>query len=250
MKILIGTPCYGGVVTTAYMKSLLQVWFTLEKQGIQVALITPEHESLITRGRNVIANHFMRENDCTHLLFIDADIGFGPDAVLRLVQADKDVACGVYPAKVFNLQRLRTIDPSVPAAAAEARAMTYTTKLLAGVTTDANGFVPVEYAATGFMMIRREVLARMAVAFPQLKYRMSYVSAEDGRHENVAYFDTMIDAETGENLPEDYSFCRRWRSIGGEIHVDTHSRLSHTGTHVFAGDYQQYLEQLGAIRRP
>ena len=49
-----------------------------------------------------------------------------------------------------------------------------------------------------------------------------------------AFFDTMI--ADGESLPEDYSFCRRWRDIGGEIWIDLDSRFSHVGNYVYKGD--------------
>jgi hypothetical protein len=51
-----------------------------------------------------------------------------------------------------------------------------------------------------------------------------------------ALFDCMIEAETGVYLSEDYSFCERWRKIGGEIWVDTRSKLSHCGAYEFVGE--------------
>ena len=50
-----------------------------------------------------------------------------------------------------------------------------------------------------------------------------------------ALFDCMIEPETGHYLSEDYTFCRRWRSIGGKVWLDTEGALTHIGTHEFAG---------------
>jgi hypothetical protein len=52
-----------------------------------------------------------------------------------------------------------------------------------------------------------------------------------------ALFDCIIDHETGAYLSEDYSFCRRWRQIGGEIWIDGASNLTHTGPYEFVGNH-------------
>ncbi|PZQ57372.1 MAG: hypothetical protein DI570_19750 [Phenylobacterium zucineum] len=49
-------------------------------------------------------------------------------------------------------------------------------------------------------------------------------------------FDCVIHPETGEYLSEDYTFCHRWRAIGGEIWLDLQSRLAHVGAFEFEGD--------------
>jgi len=46
----------------------------------------------------------------------------------------------------------------------------------------------------------------------------------------------MIDPATGTYLSEDFSFCKRWTDMGGEIWADLESRLTHVGTMSFRGD--------------
>jgi hypothetical protein len=48
-------------------------------------------------------------------------------------------------------------------------------------------------------------------------------------------FDCVIDRETGHYLSEDYTFCQRWRAIGGRIWLDPTGMLVHVGAHDFAG---------------
>jgi hypothetical protein len=43
--------------------------------------------------------YFLSNPLFTHLFFIDADIGFSPEAAFRLLLCDRDVAGGVYPLK-------------------------------------------------------------------------------------------------------------------------------------------------------
>jgi hypothetical protein len=101
---------------------------------------------------------------------------------------------------------------------------------------DRDGFVTGTYAGTGFMLIKREVLIRMMAAYPQLRYVASHVAARPSQSPHqYALFDCMIEPETGVYLSEDYTFCRRWRDLGGEIWLDTQGSLIHVGQHEFSG---------------
>jgi len=76
----------------------------------------------------------------------------------------------------------------------------------------------------------------MAEAYPALRYGGDH-SMRTGAAQGATgygFFETMI--ADGEALPEDYSFCKRWRDIGGEIWIDLASRFAHVGTHVYRGD--------------
>ena len=94
---------------------MVQMIGFLEHQGVKTGMLTPCQESLITRARNLIANEFLRQKSYTHLLFIDADIGFQPELPWKYLQADKDVVCGIYPVKYLDIEKLRSIDPAAMA---------------------------------------------------------------------------------------------------------------------------------------
>ena len=241
--LMIGTPCYNGTVTVNYMLSMMQLKDVLNREKIVFKLLTPSHESLITRARNFIANEFLRNEQCTHLLFIDADIEFPPLLVPRLLAADKDVISGIYPVKGLRLDRIMAQPAGTPPAVAEAACLDYAVKIGPESFVDPSGVVEVEYAATGFMLIKRDVLVRMAAANPQLRYKYAFIN--DNSLENYAFFDTAIDPDTLDYLPEDYAFCKRWRNMGGAIHASLLGRLSHVGTRVYAGEFSTYLAKLG-----
>ena len=88
----------------------------------------------------------------------------------------------------------------------------------------------------------------MIAAFPELKFRrIDTLSNQMAQGDNLyALFECMISPENGTYLSEDYSFCRRWRSLGGEIWLDLRSRLSHTGPQRFNGDCSLRYASLGA----
>ncbi|EFL50039.1 conserved hypothetical protein [Solidesulfovibrio fructosivorans JJ]] len=242
--LMIGTPCYNGNVTVNYLRSVIPAIGVLERNGVRTGMLTPSHESLITRARNLVANEFMRQEEFTHLLFIDADIGFSPDLPWKYLEADKDVVCGIYPVKNLDVEKLRTIKGNVLMRVAQAASLHYAVKLKPGGRPEpGTGLLPVEYGATGFMLIRREVFMRLAEAYPELAYDYAYTN--DDHVNNVAFFETAIDPATRDYLPEDYAFCKRWTDIGGEIYADVHSVFTHVGTYEYTGNFTAFLTHLG-----
>jgi hypothetical protein len=101
-----------------------------------------------------------------------------------------------------------------------------------------SGFVSVRYAGTGFLLISRAAIIRLCEAHPELQYTAIDVQADSqtGTLNRFALFDTFIEPETRTSLSEDYSFCRRWTDLGGEIWLDMQSTLTHTGSFTFVGN--------------
>jgi len=237
--LFLATPCYGGMVTQRYMHSTVGLLNLGRELGFQVSLNLLGNESLITRARNLMVSRFLDDPAATHLLFIDADIGFDPQQAARMLAFDVDVVAGMYPLKLLDwnsgLQRAVNGEPvetaplryvGAPCEDAEAESL--------------DGFVTGTYAGTGFMMIRREALVKMADAYPQLRYAASHAGTNrqgtpSFSPNQYAFFDCMIEPDTGVYLSEDYTFCRLWRNIGGKVWLDTHGALIHVGPHEFIG---------------
>ena len=237
-KLLIGTPCYNGTVTMQYLSSMLRLQHTLAREHIDFSLAMTGSESLITRARNYIVSQFLSGPQFTHLLFIDADIGFDETVVSRYLTADKDIVAGIYPLKGLDPEAIRSLAPG----RSIATMLDYATKLHEGEVPNADGFAKADYAATGFMLIRRNVLEEMAAKHPELKYEHSFTKSGGGSH-LYALFDTSLDRDQGLYFPEDYTFCNRWRAMGGEIWVDVRSKFTHVGTYAYHGDFSAYLSR-------
>ena len=94
----IGIPCYGGMVSEPTMTSFLRFILLARQAGLNWSLDTMVNESLVTRARNNLMAKMMTNKQATHFMFIDADIRFEPDAILRMIACDKDVICFVSPA--------------------------------------------------------------------------------------------------------------------------------------------------------
>ena len=237
--LLIATPCYGGQLTVAYVNSVLALQRACLARGIKIHFNMRSGEALITRARADMVAEFL-STEATHLLFIDADIGFAPEQVFRLLAFDAEVTAAAYPLKRIEWEKVRRIvqsgQPDV-----EAATLDYVIYLEAkGPMKAHRDFVRVRYTGTGFLMIRRSVLTQMCEAHPELRYKAAQREADllkDGPY-NYALFECMIDPETGLYLSEDYAFCRRWRELGGAIWLDIRSKLTHYGPYAFKGDLE------------
>lgn len=239
-KVMIGTPCYDAMVNQQYMTSVIQLLST-DIPNTSFAF-TPMSDSSINRARNRLASK-MLSTDCTHLLFIDADIAFEPEQVIRLLDADREVCTALYPLKTLLIPQPKDIDPKWDTTNLMHASLKYVYNCveLDGIPPD--GFFPVLDAGTGFMLIKREVFDQFRVAYPELKCVDPDPLFQD--LDSWAFFLDMIDPESKHYLTEDYAFCRRWQKLGGKIWVDLYSKLAHYGRVGFEGDFVQttFLKQ-------
>ena len=235
--IFLATPCFGGMVSTAYMQSVLALMQAAGPSGFDLSLALLGHDALITRCRNTLLGAFM-EGSASHLLFVDSDIAFAPADVVRLLRAGKDIVAGLYPIKSLNWTQAERHRRRGGEDGESACLMYVGKPCEAGARESAGTLISAEYAGTGFMMIARPAIERMITAYPGSRYRAIHAwPLPDGPAvDRYALFETMILPDSGEYLSEDFAFCRRWQAIGGQVWLDTSLRLTHVGNHEFHGD--------------
>ena len=98
-RILIATPMYGGMCVGQYAAALMLTPTILGNHGMGTYYSYMTNESLITRARNRCVHEFL-QTDATHLMFIDADIGFNPHDIAKLVKRNVDIVCEIGRAHV------------------------------------------------------------------------------------------------------------------------------------------------------
>jgi hypothetical protein len=238
VQLVVGTPCYGGMVSHLYTASLLKLQHACSANNIGLAVLMQGGDALITRARQNLVAHFLGNQAATHLLFIDADIAFEPAQVFRLLGFKVEIAAGVYPTKRIDWPRVQA---QVRAGRdnLESGALSYVLEFDDPARIEqCDGFARARYAGTGFLLIRRDALLRMIGAYPDLRYTREHQQQDPlaGSPWRYALFDCVIDPPGGTYLSEDYSFCKRWRDIGGSIWIDLQSRLTHIGAMPFIGD--------------
>src|SRR3982074_736510 len=227
IHLMVATPCFGGQVSSIYAGSVFHLQRAARsKPNLDLTVLMRDGDALITRARANLVTLFLDDPSATHLLFVDADIGFQPDQAFRLIESGADVGAGVYPVKrVSGDKRKRMNEPNQPTM--PSAALDYVLELEdPDHVVAVNGFARVRYAGTGFLMIRRHVLERMCQhpAYASLQFfREHSIDALAGSQNRFALFECMIDPRTGTYLSEDFAFCKRWTDIGGEIWADLES---------------------------
>ena len=218
MSILIALPCYGGMVSDKTAKGLFNLGKDLRTNGIDHGLITLANESLITKGRSRIANFFLNNTNYESVMFIDADIGFEPNDVMKLISHKRDIVCGAYPMKSIPLKYNYNI--TQPPVAED-------------------NLIKIENIGFGFAMIHRRVFETIRENHPELKYTPSlghsnYPITEAEYHNSYHFFNELKKGDSF--LPEDFSFFERATNVGFTAWLDTTIKLSHVGSHVFCED--------------
>ena len=251
--IFIATPCYGGQLGEPYFRSMMRLAILCNKYDIQFTVSTLANESLITRGRNTLVSFFMEHPEATHLFFIDADIEFDPNDLLRMVAYDKPITVGAYPKKAINWDSIVNAarrDPNETPQTIEGHSSNYVVNFDFLKDEEGNpqnqiqirdNLIKLKDAGTGFMCIQRQVIEKMFKEYPDLKYANDINVDEKFEKHMYALFDTMIDPESRRYLSEDYTFCRLWQQMGGEVMLDPRTGLNHVGHYTFRGNIRKLI---------
>jgi hypothetical protein len=249
--IFIATPCYGGQIGEPYFRSMMRFAILCNKYDIKYTISTLANESLITRGRNTLNSFFMENKEATHLFFIDADIEFNPEDILRMAAYDKPIVVGAYPKKAVNWNSIieaARADGTETAETIEGHSSNYVVNFDFLKDKDGNrtpqvqivdNLVKLKDAGTGFMCINKNVMQQMFDAMPETKY-VNDINV-DAKFEPFMYalFDCIIDPESRRYLSEDYTFCRRWQDMGGDVWLDPRTALNHVGHYTFRGNIRK-----------
>jgi hypothetical protein len=215
-------PCYGGQLTEQTFMSYIK-WANMARQlGIDWTVETMTNESLISRARNTLTAKFLATEGSTHLMFVDADIGWEPWHLLVMLDAQKDVIGGLYPMKSMPIK--------------------WCVNGIPGTVEDPNSnLIEVSKTGTGFLLIKREVFEKLD-AHPATKPFANDIGLDPALNKHMkTYFDTAV--REGRYYSEDWTFCENWRDLGGQVWVDKRVLLRHTGTYVFDAAAQDKLYQ-------
>ncbi len=247
-SVFIATPMFGGQCNYMYMISLINLLNRLGQAGIPAMFEIAANESLITKARNILVEGFLKSN-ATHMLFLDADLGFDADDVVRMIQQDKDIIGGQYAKKKINWEVVKQVvqhNPSIPAPAINAVVAESTFKPVGdSLTFNINEPVEVESIATGLMLVKREVFEKMAAEMPEIEIISSgsetmdpktMTRITDAHRKAHAFFDVSIDPVSRHYTSEDFTFCKRWRELGGQVFLAPWTKTVHVGTYEYVCD--------------
>ena len=228
---------YGGMVHAQYMSSMIQLVNNCAAAGISVDCPLIWFESLISRARNSSAAAALSSN-CDYLFFVDTDIIFNYKDFFKLLDADKDVAVGLYTKKYINERKLNALFEKFSQLPKVWKSLVgdFSSEFTNNTNED---IIKVEYAATGFMLIKTSVFKTIAEKMPELKYKNdidAYMSYGDNFYD---FFRCWVNPDNKKYESEDYGFCRNWHNCGGEIHAVKDINLIHRGNYCFEGNLKE-----------
>jgi hypothetical protein len=204
MHILIATPTYDGTVHVTYMRTVIEILTSCGEAGVQASHMTTEG-SLVELARNKLAARALNDPTVTHLLFIDSDIGFSLETMVRLIaNANLPIVGVACPRKAFEFN--------------------HNVGKVHGEVEGRSGIFEVDAIGTGIMLIQREVLEKLAEKVPN-------------------YFDGGFVPHLFKNemrgtsiVGEDINFCHLWREQGGKVYALLNAEVTHSGQAVFRYD--------------
>jgi hypothetical protein len=218
-KAHLAMPCYGGMLTESTFMSYIKWANTARQLGIDWTLETMTNESLISRARNTLTAKFLAMPESSHLMFIDADIGWEPWHLLVLLNRDVDVIGGLYPMKTMPIK--------------------WVVNGFDGAEEGTDGLQEVSKAGTGFLLTKKHVFNKLN-SHPSVKRYNNDIGLDPKYDQYLkTYFDTAV--RQNRYYSEDWKFCEDWRDMGGKIWVDKRVLLRHTGTYTFCQENQDSL---------
>jgi hypothetical protein len=223
-SIFIAMPCYDSVKINT-MLSVIKLVQQLGKSGIEVGIHTMK-SPLIHQARNYLTSVFLT-TEYQYMLFVDSDVEFEPEAVIRMMVAKKNIVCTPYRVKSVDTSKhiygaIEFKDPK-------------------NILILAEGFVEIEAGPTGLMLIDRKVFERIIKNHPELKITNKATPHADKSHEfYYNFFD--FGFNDGYAMGEDVSFCRLARDNDFRIFANIESSTTHHGAYAWKGTFGESLK--------
>ena len=220
--------CYDSVKINT-MLSIFQLIQKLGQSKVEVGINTMK-SPLIHQARNYLTSVFLT-TQYTHLLFIDSDVEFAPEAGLRMLISDKDIVCTPYRVKNEQVDKpvytVKFADPKV-------------VPILPG------GLVEIEAGPTGIMLIHRRVFEKIIKNRPDLKIKNRANQALKETDKSHSFYYNFFDFafEDGYTWGEDLSFCKLARANGVKLYANTESMTAHHGEFAWMGKFGERLKTI------
>lgn len=216
--VWIAIPAYTGQIHLGTMRSIIADMLKLAERGDRVTIFDESGNAMIGDCRGLIVSQFLA-SDATDLVFVDSDVAWEAGGLVKLVDHPVDFVACLYP------QRRDPLDFCVQwiTERAELRADPKTMLLeVAGV-------------PAGLMRLSRAMLEKMVAHYPDTQFH-----CEQAPDKTV--HDLFGPYRIGRvKFGEDYSFCRRWRDIGGQVWIDPEISMGHVGFKTFIGKAGDWL---------
>jgi hypothetical protein len=130
-----------GLVHALFSYCLINAIRYTEQQGIPVVL-EMDAGTVLSNQRQALSDSAIDKHQAEHIMWIDSDMTFPEDVIIRLLEHKKRAVCATYSKRVepFHATAFYSIDPVEP------------------VDTTGHGLVPIRYSGMGCMLIKTSVI--------------------------------------------------------------------------------------------
>ena len=225
-KVFIALPAYGQQVISTTVSSLVATTRALEVNGYNGGFGTLSYPD-ITEIRNIFLSIWYDKIQTSHMLFIDADMGFSPDLILDMIRFNKPLVGALCPKKKLPIE--------------------FAGRAKDGPAKFVNGFMEVNGVGGAIMLYSREVITAMIEKFPDIvdtvtvkNHAAKQILEGQGVTRMIRAFDPIW--INGEKFSEDLSFCHRWQQCGGEVWANIVHQVSHVGLYEYTGAYYNVIK--------
>lgn len=233
--LFIAVPAYGGVCYTDFTNSLIKLSNMLNEVKLPHTIEFLNSDSLISRARNSLVAKFYSNPDNEYLLFLDSDLIFNPNAVIKMLQSDKEVIGCCYPKKKLNWDKIKATNEL-----GEDEKLSLITDINYNVYPGekeviGTSLIRAKDIPTGFMCIKREVITALMLNYPERKYKNNIAGFDDAM-KNYYYDLFGTGVVDGIYLSEDYYFCHLCTEVGIKLYLETGFTFGHIGRETFYGN--------------
>lgn len=219
------------------MTSIMKLIFEGQKNNISFSISIFPFDSLVARARNAAAAAFLNLHNHEYLLFIDSDIAFEPSSFFSLLSRNKDLISGLYPKKYISHSKLDSLSSKYGRIPKDYESICTDFATEIQLNKNQSELEEVNYAATGFMLVKRNVFEQIIKSFPNIEYKNDIDGYSLLADKFYNFFDCKVNKDSKKYESEDYGFCSLYKNSGGRIFVDTTCSLTHYGIKGYSGNF-------------
>jgi len=216
-SVFIGIPCYDDI-KTATADSLFHLGQTLAANAIGSSLMFAK-SPYVGKCRNMLVSNFLKTKG-EYLLFVDADVEFYPEAVMKMINSKKKVVCTLYRVKKLDL----VVEYPIVLDNKET------------LLVDDNDMMKIKAGPAGLMLIHRSIFETLIEKHPELK-----IKNDKDDPDMYDFFNSVF--KDGYWYGEDVSFCHMLTKLGIDIYANIGSETVHHGNYGWRGKFKDHLKR-------
>jgi hypothetical protein len=219
MKVVFATPSLAGP-TSPYIAALEASIPLIVEQGWEEGYVEEIGNPYISGARSKMTTKAL-EAKADVIVYLDYDVSWDPEDLLKLINTEGDVVAGTYRIKVDEETYMGVLDCTPP---------DYT------LTLRDDGCIKAYLVPAGFLKVTKAAIHRFMECFPSLCYRQEGIDGID----SVDLFNH--GAHNGTWWGEDYAFSRRCRECGIDVWlIPDLNIIHHSGDKQYPGNFHEFL---------